>query len=415
MGYKMKADTQISSLFRRPTANGEKWVVSGRIKGGNPTKITIGYCSIINVTEARKIAKQHLAEMARGINPNHRNKVIAAKGKTLQEALDQFLQEKGQQLKPNTVRSYTGTITRNFSGWLNRPIASITAQDCVTRYRQIREEVAKRASQTRKVNEPGEAEAQKAMRSLSALLSYFANDMLPDNSGRLLPYGNPVEGLKDKRIRHKLKGRTRALSFEERTDLLEFLTHPSNFVDKYGRPIKETRQTALKVDHCDWIVILLCTGLRFNEPLGLQWSDVDFNDKVFTVINTKNNKPLTLPMTKRIRLLLARRKDTQKTNSVYVFPQLGNPKKPATMNRVYQRISKLSGIDFTAHDLRRTTATALKELGYSIEDIGRILNHSKTSITDEYVQTSIEHLRTALEELEYLLFDVMWEQPTPEE
>jgi len=313
------------------------------------------------------------------------------------------------------VRSYTGTITRNFSGWLNRPIASITAQDCVTRYRQIREEVAKRASQIRKVNEPGEAEAQKAMRSLSALLSYFANDMLPDNSGRLLPYGNPVEGLKDKRIRHKLKGRTRALSFEERTDLLEFLTHPSNFVDKYGRPIKETRQTALKVDHCDWIVILLCTGLRFNEPLGLQWSDVDFNDKVFTVINTKNNKPLTLPMTKRIRLLLARRKDTQKTNSVYVFPQLGNPKKPATMNRVYQRISKLSGIDFTAHDLRRTTATALKELGYSIEDIGRILNHSKTSITDEYVQTSIEHLRTALEELEYLLFDVMWEQPTPEE
>ena len=123
MGYKMKADTQISSLFRRPTASGEKLVVSGRIKGGNPTKITIGYCSIINVTEARKIAKQHLAEMARGINPNHRNEVIAAKGKTLQEALDQYLQEKGQQLKPNTVRSYTGTINRNFSGWLNRPIA----------------------------------------------------------------------------------------------------------------------------------------------------------------------------------------------------------------------------------------------------------------------------------------------------
>jgi integrase len=85
------------------------------------------------------------------------------------------------------------------------------------------------------------------------------------------------------------------------------------------------------------------------------------------------------------------------------------------MNRVCQRISKLSGIDFTAHDLRRTTATALKELGYSIEDIGRILNHSRTSITDEYIQTSIDHLRTALEELEYLLFDVMWEQPASED
>ena len=84
----MKADSQISSLFRRPTAKGDKWVVSGRIKGGNPTKITIGYCSVINVSEARKVAKQHLAEMAKGINPNHLSKLKAAKGKTLQEALD---------------------------------------------------------------------------------------------------------------------------------------------------------------------------------------------------------------------------------------------------------------------------------------------------------------------------------------
>ena len=393
----MKADTQISSLFRRPTANGDKWVVSGRIKGGNPTKITIGYCSIISVTEARKIAKQHLAEMAQGINPNHRHKVTAAKGKTLQEALDQYLQEKGQQLKPNTVRSYTGTITRNFSGWLNRPIASITAQDCVTRYRQIRDEVAKRASQIRKINDPGEAEAQKAMRSLSAVLSYFANDMLPDNSGRLLPYGNPVEGLKDKRIRRKLESRKRALSFEERIELLDFLTHPSNW-------------QSISIDHCHWVIILLCTGLRHDEPLNLTWSDVDFVNKTFTITQTKNGNPLTLPMTKRINNILLSRKMNSNSSSSYVFPQKMNPKKPATMNRVCQRISRLCNIEFTAHDLRRTTATALNELGYSIEDIGRILNHRRTSITDEYIQTSTEQLRKALEELEYMLFDVMWDE-----
>jgi integrase len=393
----MKADTQISSLFRRPTANGDKWVVSGRIKGGNPTKITIGYCSIISVTEARKIAKQHLAEMAQGINPNHRNKLIAAKGKTLQEALEKYLQEKGSHLKPNTVKSYTGTITRNFSGWLDRPIASITAQDCVTRYRQIRDEVAKRGVQIRKANEPGEAEAQKAMRSLSAVLSYFANDMLPDNSGRLLPHGNPVEGLKDKRIRRKLESRKRALSFEERIELLDFLTHPSNW-------------QSISEDHCHWIIILLCTGLRHDEPLNLTWSDVDFINKTFTITQTKNGKPLTLPMTKRINNILLSRKMHSNNSSSYVFPQKTNPKKPATMNRVCQRISRLCNIEFTAHDLRRTTATALNELGYSIEDIGRILNHRRTSITDEYIQTSTEQLRKALEELEYMLFDVMWDE-----
>ena len=409
MGYTMEPDTQLAGLYRRPTAKGDKWVVSGRVKGGNPTKVTIGYCSIFSVNQARSIEKQHLAAMAQGVNPNQAQKAQSIRGKSLSEAVNQYINEKAHLIKPTTIKSYKGTIERNFNGWHNKPINSITAQDCVTRYNQIRNEVASRSRVKQKANSPGEAEAQKAMRTLGAVLGYFANDMLPDNSGRLLPYGNPVEGLKDKRIRQKLKSRNRALSFEERTELLEFLTHPSNFLDKYGRPIKENKRTSLKLDHCDWIIFLLCTGLRFSEPLGLTWDQVDFDDNVFTVINTKNNKPLTLPMTERIRRLLFRRKANQTFQSAYVFPQYRNPKKPATMNRVCERISKLSGIEFSAHDLRRTTATALKELGYSIEDIGRILNHSRTSITDEYIQTSIQHLRKALEELEYMLFDVMWD------
>lgn len=406
----MKPDDKISGLYRKTTAKGDKWVVSARVKGGNPTKVIIGFCSLFGITEARKLAKKHLADMAQGINPNRAHKAITIKGMTLEDALAKYISEKSHLIKPTTIKSYEGTIQRNFKGWLNKPINTITAQDCVTRYNQIRSEVAKRSRTKQKANAPGEAEAQKAMRTLGAVLGYFANDMLPDNSERLLPYGNPVDGLKDKRIRQKLKGRDRALSFEERTELLDFLTHPSNFIDKYGLPLKETRRTSIKVEHCDWLILLLCTGLRFNEPLGLTWDQVDFNDRVFTVTNTKNNKPLTLPMTERIHRILLRRKTEQRKPSAYVFPQHNNPKKPATMTRVYERISRLSGIDFTAHDLRRTTATALKELGYSIEDIGRILNHSRTSITDEYVQTSIEHLRKALEELEYMLFDVMWDQ-----
>jgi integrase len=410
MGYKMEPDHQVAGLYKRATAKGDKWVVSGRVKGGNPTKVTIGFCAVFSAKQARTIAKQHLAAMAQGINPNQSQRTLAVKGKTLGEALDQYIYEKNHLIKQTTIKSYQGTIQRNFLGWMAKPINSITAQDCVTRYNQIRNEVAKRSRTKQKANAPGEAEAQKAMRTLGAVLGYFANDMLPDNSGKLLPNGNPVDGLKDKRIRKKLNTRTRALLFEERTELLDFLTHPSNFVDKYGLPIKETQKTAIKIDHCDWLIFLLCTGLRFNEPLGLTWDSVDFEDNVFTVINTKNNKPLTLPMTKRIRSILLRRKNNEQRLSHFVFPQQGNPKKSATMNRVCERISRLSGIDFTAHDLRRTTATALRELGYSIEDIGRILNHSRSSITDEYIQTSTEQLRKALEELEYMLFDVMWDE-----
>jgi len=53
------------------------------------------------------------------------------------------------------------------------------------------------------------------------------------------------------------------------------------------------------------------------------------------------------------------------------------------MSKVIQHVTKLTGIEFTFHDLRRTTATILSEHGYQLDDIARLLNHSKRSQTDE--------------------------------
>jgi len=405
MGYKMISDTQLSGLYRRPTSKGDKWVVSARVKDGNPTKITLGYCDNLPAKEARAIAKRHLADMALGINPNHARKTQQAKGMTLSQAIEQYISEKHRRLKPSTIRSYRSTLGNNFVSWMNRPISSITPQECVQRYLAIKEEVALRSKQKVKANEPGEAEASKAMRTLHAVFKYFTSDMLPDNSGRLLPYGNPVDGLTDKRLKSQLKPRTRALSHSERVALLEFLTHPSHYYDEYMRAKPQDSKAPVKYDHADWLIMILCTGLRREEPLKLKWEDVDFKAETFTIVETKNGQPLTLPMTARIKDILQRRADELYELSPYVFPQRTNLDKPATMNRVYERLSRMSGIDFTPHDLRRTAATALKELGYAIEDIGRILNHRKTNVTEHYIQTTAEHMREALQELESILFD----------
>ena len=405
MGYKMTPDTQVHGLFKRPTARGDKWVVSARVKGGSPTKVTLGYCSNLPAKEARVIAKKHLANMAQGINPNHARKTQQAKGMTLRQAIEQYISEKHTRLQSSTVRSYRSTLGNNFVSWMNRPISSITPQECVQRYLAIKEEVALRSKQKVKANEPGEAEASKAMRTLHAVFKYFTSDMLPDNSGRLLPFGNPVDGLTDKRIKTQLKPRERALSHSERVALLEFLTHPSHYYDEYMRPKPQDSKAPVKYDHADWLIIILCTGLRREEPLKLKWEHVDFKEKTYTITETKNGQPLTLPMTTRIESILLRRSKELNELSPFVFPQRTNLNKPATMNRVYERLSRMSGIEFTPHDLRRTAATALKELSYSIEDIGRILNHKKTNVTEHYIQTTAEHMREALQELESILFD----------
>ena len=405
MGYKMTPDSQVNGLFKRPTSKGDKWVVSARVKGGNPTKITLGYCSNLPLKEARAIAKKHLADMAQGINPNTTRKTEQIKGKTLQEAIDQYMAEKGSSLKPNTIKSYKSTLRNNFPKWMNRAISSITPQECVTRYQQIKEEVAARSTQKVKANDRGLAEANKAMRTLCVIMGYFADDFLPDNVTRILPNGNPVRVLANKKVKKQLQPRTNSLNFKQRRELLDFLTDPSHYYNHDMTPKQEHSRSSIKREHAHWIIMLLCTGLRRDEPLKLKWCDVDFEHKTFTVTDTKNGKPLILPMTRRTESILHERHGQLKAVSDYVFPQHSNPDKSATMNRVCERIAKLSGIDFTAHDLRRTTATALSELGYSIEDIGRILNHSRKSVTDQYIQTSLEHLRGALEELEQMLFD----------
>jgi len=110
MGYKMTPDTQVHGLFKRQTANGEKWVVSERVKGGNPTKVTLGYCSNIQVKKARAIAKQHLADMAQGINPNKKRQLDNFKGITLEEAIEQYLLEKGNNLKPSKIEAVFSNI-----------------------------------------------------------------------------------------------------------------------------------------------------------------------------------------------------------------------------------------------------------------------------------------------------------------
>ena len=67
------------------------------------------------------------------------------------------------------------------------------------------------------------------------------------------------------------------------------------------------------------------------------------------------------------------------------------------MSKVAERIRDMSGVDFTVHDLRRTQATVLNQLGYQLSVIGRILNHARLNQTDEYVQTDIERIRDAFE------------------
>jgi site-specific recombinase XerD len=54
------------------------------------------------------------------------------------------------------------------------------------------------------------------------------------------------------------------------------------------------------------VTVLLQTGLRKSEFLGLRWRDVDFRAGILTIPRSKNGEARHVPMTSEVRAILAR-------------------------------------------------------------------------------------------------------------
>jgi hypothetical protein len=64
-------DSQLRGLYQRERVTGNKWVVKAKQRGVNtPVTITLGRVDVIDARSARGLAKEKLAMLAAGINPN---------------------------------------------------------------------------------------------------------------------------------------------------------------------------------------------------------------------------------------------------------------------------------------------------------------------------------------------------------
>ena len=293
-------------------------------------------------------------------------------------------------------------LLRHLSDWGNKPIGQITTEGITKRYTQIRESIKKRSGRTKATTNPtGEADAHEAMRYLSAIFSHFETDYAGDLP--VLPQGNVVKVLAKKRLRPPIKRRGRTPNLSERLAMIDVL-----WGEEAGKIYGSQR---------DWVLLLMLTGLRYHELLSLRWENIDWSLKVFT-ITEKNGEYLTLLLTKFIEHILEKRKKEQEVSGIQtllVFPQSRDPMKVATMTKVIQKVCKAVGFEFNAHDVSRTTATVLAELGYDLSIIGRVLNHARAYITDKYINTNVEELRRALEKLDWQLVGMIHEIPEERE
>lgn len=158
------------------------------------------------------------------------------------------------------------------------------------------------------------------------------------------------------------------------------------------------------------IVIMLETGVRRSELIGLQWTDIDYEAKTIhiqrSVVQTIDQIVIDKPKTKtsdRIIPISAELADYIKqyqNDNVYVISEdKTEPKSPSTFASQFERfMDKMSKeYDFpalTPHELRHTFGTLLREQGVDIYTIQKVMGHSDISVTAAiYVHNDLDVLR----------------------
>jgi site-specific recombinase XerD len=137
-------------------------------------------------------------------------------------------------------------------------------------------------------------------------------------------------------------------------------------------------------------------GLRINELLHLQISDIDSARMVVVVRQGKGRKDRLVPMSPRL-LAELRAYWKQDRPTPWLFPGLipGRPVTDGSASRWFQDLVVQAGFGkrVTWHTLRHSFATHLLEAGVDLPTLQALLGHSHLRATIGYLHVSTRHLK----------------------
>ena len=345
--YKL-ADREGLYLFIT-TKGSKSWRYDYRLAGVRQT-LTIGQYPDTSLTKARdKLAKARQL-VAQGVSPAEAKQSEKAQARVARANTVQALGEKWYQVRSNSrSRSWCDNAKRFLEQDIypalgGKPIREVTPDDIERLVRNVAEKRGAKSAHYMRLT----------------LAGLFKS--LP----RSLSLGNPARDVGTVIELPKAKPKGRALTAKEIPAFLEA-------ADRYpGRP-----QTKVCVR------LLMISFARKRELIEARWDEIDLaaGEWVIPAERMKRDKPHIVPLARQavecFRLLKALAGD-----SPYVFPNLGDPRKPmgaSTLNKVFERIG-YGGGRFTPHGARSTASTALNSQGWSADAIERQLSHSERDL-----------------------------------
>jgi integrase len=327
-------DSMVGFGYRLRRGSGGKvlrsWIVQYR-RAGASRRILLGSAEVLSAEQAKAAAKKVLAKVALGGDPAADRRERRDKDKlSLRSVIDEYLALKARELRPKTMRE----ITRYLTGTYFKPLHGM-AIDKVSR-----KDVASRLVAI--IREHGPIVAAKARAVLTSLFAWSMQMGLVEH--------NPVVGTIQPDAG---KPRERVLSDDELAAIWRACKD-----DDYGRIVR----------------LLILLGARRQEIGGLLWSELSFERGTWTLPSgrSKNGRAHTLPL---MPMALDIIKDVPRLVSRdQLFGARSNDGFTGWDQK--EALDERSGvIGWTLHDIRRSVATKLADIGVQPHIIEQILNH----------------------------------------
>ena len=307
------------------------YVVRYRL-GGFERRYTIGSASVLSLDEARKKARRALVAIDEGKDPtaDKANKRAAA-SLLLSSVANDYLE--AITLKPRSRVECTRHLTKAWKPLHGLAVGAVSRSTVAARLREI-------------AKDSGPVAANRARATLSAMYAWAIGEGLCET--------NPVDGT-DKA--DEGKSRDRVLSDAE----LAAIWNASTDTD-YGRIVK----------------LLMLTAQRRDEIASLRWTEIEGEtDPAMIALpaeRTKNSRAHDVPLSAAAMDVLASVVVRNGRDLMFGEGEGGYSGWSRSKERLDEKLGKAVK-PWTLHDLRRTAATRMADIGVQPHVIEAVLNH----------------------------------------
>ncbi len=353
-------DTKLTGLGLRVSATGKKsWFLFYRKKGeASSSRLTIGRYPQMTLADAREKGAEVMLTVTRGADPSAERE-IDKKAPTFAdlaaEYLEQYAKAPRKDGRPTklTWKEDERKIKTDLKPWADLKAKDITRRDVV------------------KLLDGIKARAPVGANRVLALISKIYNVGID----RGIVESNPTARMN--RVTEEVP-RERVLTQDEIRALWAAFGDLAKRAD--GRGItREGHRLAVMFK------VRLLTAQRGGEVSLMAWEDIDLDRRTWTIprpyTKTKSNAH-EVPLSQQVVDLITSLSEEHKG---WVFPSARAKGKPiVNIRKAAERVVEATGIDFNPHDLRRTAATFVTEMGIPRLVVSKILNHAEGGVTWKY-------------------------------